>query len=462
MKQFATTGKNALTNIEALNYVRAHAGLDYQARIPVVDQGNIAQTMKQIQSYEPSWNAFVNVLINGMLMQIIRVNEWNNPLAQFKQGRLVNYGTWIQEIGMGLLRAHHYDDSVTNVFDADLPEIYSNFHTQNRQDRYDLRVNEIELRQAMWSGDVGLAGFLNTLMQVPFQSDQQDEYVIMRELFALANQRDEWYNVHVDDITGLTDPTAIKDAAQDIVSKLREMVIRIGFRNRAYNAAHLPAVCTDPVLFVDASFAPKIDVYSLAQAFNMDKANFVGRVVTVDDLGLPGDEHCHAILADPDLFVCADTVIEARTMPNPKTLAINYFLHHWGVYSMSRFLPVIKFSSLPSTADVVQIGTVSSVSVTADPATTQPGLMVKCTATVTGTDDTPVNQGVRFELVKDDGAISSTNTFILGDGWLHIATDETSKEFTVRATSVQDPNVFGECLVTVEYPAADETEETGD
>ena len=320
------------------------------------------------------------------------------------------------------------------------------YYLQNRKDRYDLSISEDILRQAMMESETGVATLINNMLALPYTSAEEDEYLIMRELFALRDRESPFYNVHIDDISKADDK---QKTGLDIAQKIREKYLDFPFLHTEYNPEGLPAKTNDPVLFVTPRFLANFDVNVLASAFNMDKTNFMGRVETVDLLPLDGVPYgSAALLADPDIFVCADTKVKSASIQNPKNDSVNYFLHRWGIYGMSKFVNAVLFSPRSDTGeDITIVPTVTDVTVAfatingATPEYATKGTTTRLTATVTGTNDP--SQAVSWDIAGTSGLPKSTNTFVRGDGELWVGTDEQNDWLLLRATSITDPTKQG-------------------
>src|SRR5699024_3282562 len=104
-----------------------------------------------------------------------------------------------------------------------------------------------------------------------------------------------------------------------------------------------------------------VDVDALARAFNMDKANFIGNVITVDDFG--SLENVVAIAVDKDFFMVYDKLFSSRTQYNSQGLYYNIFFHHWELLSTSQFANAILFT----TEEVTNPGIPAITSVTVSP-----------------------------------------------------------------------------------------------
>lgn len=444
-------------NSVLLNVIRNNASLDYRNRIPVATQGNSREILDKLQSYEPSWNEFIDILLNVPAMELYHAREIENPLADLKR-TAIRPGTWVKEVGVGLVKAHSYDKDATNVFGRRDADVRVNFHYQNRKDKYAISVSEEQLAQAFYD-ETGLASFINMLMMSLQNSDNLDEYLIMRNLIKEFDEANPLFNVQVPDFvhgknldgTAMT-PDEITSAGKQIARQIRAFGSKFRFANRAadYNAEHLPTISRRTRLFVTPEFLAAFDVEILSYAFNMNRSEIWGIITEVDDLGIEGAQ---AILADEDWYVCVDTLLETRSAENPDGLFRNYFLHHWGVYSISRFLPAVLFSTRESTSvDQTTVPPATLTFVDAPASMTKgAGHRVKFTV-ADASSNTLDNEGVSFEFVpntikapieKDITVATiptSTNTFVEAgpDGYAYvwIGSDEEATTLTVQGTCV--------------------------
>lgn len=447
------------TNAQILNAIRTDASFAYQQRIPAATQGDITDTVNNLLEYRPMMNEFIDALVNRIGDVVIKSKVWTNPLAQFKRG-MMQYGETIEELATTLLQAKRYDPNkcYDDVFKCSPPNVMSNFHSINRQDYYELTINDMLLRRAFLT-DYGLQDLVGSIMETPYTSDYWDEYLIMRNLFAEYARIDGFYKVQVPDASAAATRAEKQDDAMAITEAVRAMAGKMRFLSGQYNAAGVPTFTNndDLVLFATPEFVAMLDVNVIAFAFNASAADYKMRVVEVDDFGIDG---CQAILCDRDFFMCADTLIDFESIRNPKAISWNYWLHHHGIYSVSRFVNAVMFTTEAGTSTTVPA--IKATGVTVDYATkadgTKPefaavGDKTRLTATVAGTV-TPVTegyevpQGVTWAItanntgVEDGAQRLKMGTFIDAEGVLHVAEDETAKNVTITATSTYiDPTV---------------------
>lgn len=338
----------AVDNATILDRVRLVATNDYQQRIPATTQGGIASTMRAL--FNPLnreyWNQFIDILINRIGMTIVRGDQWDNPLAAFKGARL-DYGSTIQEIAPGWIRAHSYDDASESLLKLERPEAQAWYHSQNRRDKYKLSINEQELRTA-FTDDYGLNNFVTKLMQTIYNSDNYDEYRIMMQL--VAEYENNW-GFFKQRISAYDDATFDnKKFNEELLTQIQAYAGILRFPAALYNAQDVDIpVFANPdelILMITTRTLAGLNVQTLANVFNLELAEIKYRTVIVDEFPIP---NCDAILTTRDFFVCHDTLYQTDSFYNPDTLANTYFLHHWGVYSVSPFVPAICFGDFETT-----------------------------------------------------------------------------------------------------------------
>ena len=360
----AKNTKISASNVELMNVVRSLASAEYRERVPEVTRATIAKTAKMIHDYQPLWNEFYTTLFDRIGLVVFNNNQFNNRLAPFKKS--MNYGAMVQESSANLIQAESYNEEKNvDPFAAQKPELVTDYHVKNRSDTYGIRVNEQLLYEAVAS-EGELSAYLNGIYRLPIQSAEWDEYVIMRDLFGVANAADAFYNVQVDDITSATDKDA---AAKALTTSIRTMYLTAkGFYSKDYNAAHVDAAAKDFILLTTPAVLATNDVYSLASAFNMDKAEWMAdRVIVVDDFGADMGK-TQALLVDEDAFQCYDILNKSASIYNPRNDSLYMYLHARGIYSLSRQRPIIRFSTDAGTAASLTSKTVTSVTATATPA----------------------------------------------------------------------------------------------
>lgn len=433
------------SNIAMMNAIRDVASPDYQARIPLVDQANIEATAKQLLNHRATRNEFMDILVNRIGMVTVRENSWTNPLAVFKKGFLAE-GDTVEELATDLIKAYTYDHDRESMekmlFGTHRVGAQASFHKVNRQDMYAVTVNQMQLERAFLNSQGGLFAFQGQLLNSAVTSDQWDEYLLMTQLFAIYNDNGGFFNVQVPDLHTIN---SSETEAKRTLRMMRTYAGKLKFLSRLYNAAGLP-VHADPsklVFITTPEWRAAVDVDALAAAYNIERADVMGRIVEVqqEDVGIPGFQ---ALVTTEDFFQVYDKVLESTQQWNPVTMSNNHFLHHHQVISASRFVPAILFSTADNTPVPTKVvpksASVSAVTVKdkEGAAVTENlvrGEVYDLTATVT-TNPAGGNIGVIWGLVGQ----SDPMTFIRETGVLHVGPNETGP-LQVTAFAADDVSV---------------------
>lgn len=416
----------ATNNSTILEKVWLNGSNDFQQRIPRPSQSSIGKTVDAL--FDPMnrqyFNDFMQILINRIAFTYVRGQRWDNKLAVFK-GQKINYGSTIQEIAPNWIRAHAYNVGDETLLKLNRPEAEVWYHSQNRQDRYDISISYDDLRTA-FVDEYGLNNFIAKVMEVPLNSDEYDEYRIMMQLIAEYDNSFGFYKEHI---------SAISDdsTAKAFLKKLREMAGLLEFPSARYNAANvdIPVFARNDelVILMTPGVKASIDVDALASIFQLDKADIQQRIVLVDEFPIAGVQ---AILTTQDFFVCHDTVYENTNFWNPQTLVNNYYLHHWGIYSVSPFVPAIVFTTESGTSIPTVTEALSAITLTigdGNSPTVEPGGKIQTSIALTGTLTTGVGvsyTGNAIEVAPESATyeVSATRTTTTGEGQSAVTTTE--------------------------------------
>ena len=374
------------SNADIINTVRANASLAYRDRIPDTTKANLQATLAMIQEYEPFWNEFQSVLINKIGLVVMDKNmTFENRLKPLKSGGM-NYGGMVQELDAQLITAESYDPNDTNVFKTNEPDVISQYHRINRRDKYLISVNEDLLEEAFVS-DGQLAPYVNSLFALPEQSAEWDEYKLMLELLGMYQAEGNGFaNYQVSDVASAANK---ETAGKALTQKIREVYLYTkDFYRTQYNKLGAQAYSNSLVLLVTPQVLSNLDVFVLANAFHMDKAEWLAeRVVMVDEFpaNLSGTQ---AMLVDDKFYRVYDTKRRTVSIQNPSTLTWNYWLHIWQILSVSMVKNAIRFSTANGNITVNSTPTVSKVEINAAKRTFGNGDVIPIGATVTYSDGT--------------------------------------------------------------------------
>ena len=305
-----------------LNAIKASATQEFKDRIPDATETNLAEVGSAIMNWSSTRNEFVQALFNRIGKVIITNKLFENPLSEFKKGML-EWGKTIEEVFIDLVTENIYDANTaeTELFKRNLPDVKSIFHDVNRKGFYKTTVQNDELTQAFIGND-GMMSLIDKIIKVLYTSDNFDEFLYMKNIIKQYGIEGKFAMIS---ITPVTDEASAKLA----LTTIKNYSNKLTFMSKNYNHAGVRTYTAkeDQIVLIDTAFDALIDVEVLASAFNMDKADFIGRRILVDDFG--GLTNVLCAVVDKSWFMVYDKLIRTEEVYNQQGLYYNYFLHHW-------------------------------------------------------------------------------------------------------------------------------------
>lgn len=411
-----------------------------------------------VTNFTPAANAYVNALVNRIAFVTISSKMYTNPWAVFKKGRL-EFGETVEEIFVNLAKPYQFSPSTAEreVFKRHIPDVRAAFHTMNFQKYYPVTISDDQLRQSFLSWQ-GVTDLIARIVESVFAAAQTDEYLVLKYMLARA--------ILNGDIAPVVVPAMSKENVSDIATVFNETSMDLEYQSNAFNVAgvttHTPQ--SEQYLITTTKFRSVMNMNVLAAAFNMDKAELMGHVINVDsfvnmdwtrlDL-LFADENGEkdpsykpwteeekttlagipAVMTSIDFWQVWDNFEKMTENYNGRGLYWNYNYHVWKTFSISPFAQAAVYT--------VTAGTVTGVAVSPTAATLPPGADIELAATVSRTG--VVSKSVEWSLTGNQ----STGTYVTDDGKVHIAKDENAATVVVKATSIANPKMSGQCTVTV-------------
>lgn len=411
-----------------------------------------------ILNYTPASNAYLNALVNRIGFVIITSKMYTNPWSRFKKGRL-EYGETVEEIFVNLARPYQFSPSKAeqDVFKRTIPDVRAAFHTMNFQKYYPITITDDQLRQAFLSWQ-GIADLIAAIVESVYASAQTDEYLVMKYMLARA--------VLNGYIQGVSIPEANKTNAVDVATKFRQTARLLEYQSDKYTISGVTTHTdiSDQYLIITAEFEAVMDLNVLAAAYNLEYADFIGRVIGVDSFvdmdwnrlrDLFTDENGNvdpsfhewtadeitilngvpALTTSIDFWQVWDNFEKMTENYNGKGLYWNYNYHVWKTFSISPFAQAVAYSDVAAG--------ITSVTVTPSTATLPQGADLQLTAAVVGTG--VINKGVDWTMTGN----ASSGSYVSAAGKIHVANDETAATLTIKATSIADSTKSGTSTITV-------------
>lgn len=358
--------------VKTFNFIRNNSTEAFVNVVPAATEDNIA-SIKDIlfnDSYQPMLNEFVNNLINRIGLTIIRNKSFSNPLAVFKKGA-VPLGTDIAEVYENPAIAEQYEYSNTamaKLLTITDPDTHVAYYRRNRQDLYTKTIAREGLQGAFDSWDK-FEDFVSAITQSLYSGNYIDEFKYTKELIDGAYAEDK---VIVKQVSNPVD-TATSKA---FLKQVRALYSQMSFPSTEYNAYSkfsgakgTVTTWTDPervVLIIRADVMAEVDVEALASAFNLDKANFLGRVIQVDKFD---HDEVLGVICDEAWLQIYDNVFRFDEFYNARVMAWNEYLHAWGTWAISPFAnAVVLATGAPVKVTGIDLGADVALGLTEDAA----------------------------------------------------------------------------------------------
>ena len=381
-RRVAVTTLNA-TTVDIINTIRQNASYEYQSLVPsITSEHDIPKVGEVLYGYPALANQFINALINRIALVRVKSATFNNAYANLKKGYL-EFGETVEEVFVNIAKAREFsaEKAEDRELKRSLPDVRSAFHAMNWRVQYPVTIQDEDLRMAFQSAS-GVQDLIAKIVDSVYTAAEYDEFLLFKYLLIKGITHGAMYPVSIGSGSDL------KDAAV----KFRGMSNALTFISTKYNASgvHTNTDKASQIIFMDSDFNAKYDVNVLASAFNMDKADFMGRLHLIDDWTSFDNDRFSIITANSDMLESV-TSDELAIMANVKAVLVdeewfqvydnqnkftekyvasgeywNYFYNVWKTISSSPFSNAVVFVTSSATISAPDSLKFKVTSVTSD------------------------------------------------------------------------------------------------
>jgi hypothetical protein len=418
----------------------------YARMVPdlAIDQkGNVENftTLSNIMlntGYVKLQNEFIGALLNKIGLTLIQATTSANPLSVFKKGSLVK-GVDVELIFSNPAVAEDIgpvnDANMQKAFKTYKPDTKVAYIRINRGadglgEVYPITIAQKDIVRAFQSLET-MDTFIVSLIRTLTAGDEIDEFKYTKKIV------DNAVSQNLVRISPVTVDVASEASLRTFVATVRSKFLNFTLPSTLNNAyIHFPDSMGNPatvlsessniVLIIRSDILANIDVAVLARAFNMDKSDFLGRVVMVDRFE---NEGIQAILCDEAWLQIYDAEKSIGEQPNARTATVNYFLRCRGTFGISPFanaivfvdpgeadenLPDIAATAIVTDADTVIVGETHNFRLT--PTNSTETVVIAAASTATGEVDNDnktfkaTSTGDLILELESNGAIEKTVT----------------------------------------------------
>lgn len=358
-RRIANSTLNAST-IDIMNVIRQNASYEYQQNVPkVAKASDIPRVGEVIYGTAAFANQFINALVNRIAIVRVQSATFNNPYSILKKG-YIEFGETIEDIFVSIAKAVDFDPEKApkREFQRTIPDVKSAFHVMNWRVMYPVTIQDEDLKQAFLSLD-GVQNLIAKIVESVYTAAEYDEFLLFKYLLIKAISHGKIYSKNVGDGANLNDAAVQFRGTSNLIT----------FMSNKYNELNVTnnTPKNRQVIFMDSLFNAQFDVNVLASAFNMEKADFMGRLflidnwtefdnarfdviransdgieeVTDDELALLAN--VKAVILDEKWFQVYDNNNKFTEDYVASGLYWNYFYHTWKTISNSPFANAIVF-----------------------------------------------------------------------------------------------------------------------
>ena len=407
----------------ALNEIRNTLVQDnslYQTQIPLVDDYTSSQVYGQSLLNLPSdlRNKFIQSLVNRIAYTRFMMDYFENPLRELA-GDDLPLGAIGQEIYVNPARGRVYD---INDFAGLLVKYESDIKAEYTEINFDVQYPVTIIRKELEKAFVSWGDFESFLMGIStslYNGAYIDDYKYTKKLITNAYVNNA---VQMETIN-FAGETPTKAELETLTARLRQAYLDFMVPSTKYNAwkkvggyGRSIVSWSKPeniVVFVSNKMASILDVNVLASAFNIDKADLMGRVYYVEDFDILDDNgevivdgsNIVALICDRRWFKIREKDMFMDEFYNANNRSWQSYLNVIKSFNYSLFanalmlvkaLPTLNISTMQfnETSPEVKVGEKIRLSITTTPFTaTQEVTFTSGTtskATVTKVDDRTV------------------------------------------------------------------------
>lgn len=341
---------------QSLNALRELSSTIYHEYVPVIDDAtDISAFAQPIFDFPVVYNEFCDVLVNKLVFSQFQTMTFNNPL-RILEGERVPLGYSGENVYTNPAKARSFNVNdfagLLIKYEADTKVEY---WTVNTDIQYCVTVSRQQLKKAMTSWD-NLASYITQLSNSLYNGSYIDFFNYTKNIISGAFKENR---AVYEKITAVTSEAT----AKAFIEKARELFLNFQLPSTQYNAwaknggAGRPITTwtrpEDIVMIIRNDIRAKIDVNVLAEAFNMEKTDLLGRIITVDNFDAYDDEGTKVydgsdivgMIADKAWFKIKTQDFFMESFYNPNNRTMQYYLNVQKGYNMSLFANGVIFAT---------------------------------------------------------------------------------------------------------------------
>lgn len=355
------------TALNAMREMSVESGSIYHQYVPVVTDsttiGEFGVPILDSQNLNVL-NDFVG-LLKKVVYTAVYNKTFNNPLAQL-EGERMPLGNFIEDVYVNPAKARGFNvNDFAGLLQKYEAEIGVQYLAVNSDMQYCVTLTREKIRNAFTSWDAleGLiSGYINSL----YNGAYLQRYTATKGLVTSAYTGNNVQYQVIDDVTDEQSAKALIRNLRATFSKMQIPSTKFNAWNKVKGGRLALKTWSDPedvVVLISADIEALVDVDVLANAFNMSKTDFLGRVIVVDDFSIYGEDGSVAVdgsaikamIADRAWFKIKTQDFAMDEFYNANNRTWQYYLNDVRMVNFSLFANAVVFATSAPTVDATAI-----------------------------------------------------------------------------------------------------------
>ena len=364
--KMANAPQGLITSLNAIREMSVQNGTAYHQYIPVLTStSDISVLQSAVLNTPVVMNEFVSQLVNRIIYTQFENKYFNNPL-RILEGDSIPLGYAGQEIYVNPAKARKFNiDDFAGLlvkYEADVKVQY----TQVNSDlQYPVTITRSKLKQAFVSWDA-LERFISEISQSLYNGAYINDYNFTKGLVTSA------YSTNQVKVEVVSAPTT-EALAKTFSVTARTLFLNMQAPSNAYNAweqvggyGRPVMTWTEPsniVFLIRNDVLAYIDVMSLANAFNIDRASLMGQIIPVNNFDVYNDDgtkkldgsNIIGMIADRTWFRIKEQDRFLDEFYNPNNRTWQYYLNVTKMFNYSLFSNAICLATQAPSVNITSM-----------------------------------------------------------------------------------------------------------
>lgn len=355
------------TALNAMREMSIQDGSAYHQYVPYITEtttiGEFGSPILDSQNLNVM-NEFVS-LLKKVVYTAVYNKTFNNPLASL-EGERMPLGQFIEATYINPAKAEKFNvNDFMGLLQKYEAEVATEYYSVNSDAQFSVTLTRAKIRNAFtsWSNlEELISGYINSL----YNGSYILRYNQTKGLVTAAYTGNKIQYEVIDDVTD-------EQSAKSLIRQLRATFSKMQIPSTKYNAWNKVKggrlslkTWSDPqdiVVMISADMEALVGVEVLATAFNMSKADFLGRVIVVDDFNQYNDDgtiavdgsNIKAAIMDRAWFKIKTQDFAMDEFFNARNRTWNYFLNDTRMVNYSLFANAVCFVTAAPTVSATAI-----------------------------------------------------------------------------------------------------------